>query len=162
MKHRLKFFIWLVILLAVMAAIFFFSSQPAEQSQKLSDGLLDKLGRFLSFIPWFKDNGGKKIRKLAHGIEFMCLGLVSCLLFNELFTHDKNKTVRCGVFSPVFCFLYACSDEIHQLFVPGRSCEWRDILIDCSGALVGAAAALVFVYLTDGKAGCSDHEGSSS
>ena len=37
-------------------------------------------------------------------------------------------------------FLYASSDEIHQLFIPGRSGQFTDVLIDTSG---GLAAILV-------------------
>ena len=37
----------------------------------------------------------------------------------------------------IFCILYAMSDEFHQLFVPGRSGEIRDICIDSLGALLG-------------------------
>jgi len=33
--------------------------------------------------------------------------------------------------------LYAVTDEIHQSFVPGRSCELRDVLIDSVGVLTG-------------------------
>ena len=36
------------------------------------------------------------------------------------------------------CCLYAASDELHQLFIPGRSGEVRDVLIDTSGGAVGA------------------------
>ena len=32
-------------------------------------------------------------------------------------------------------FLYACSDEIHQLFIPGRSGEILDVLIDTLGGI---------------------------
>ena len=41
-------------------------------------------------------------------------------------------------------FLYACTDEIHQIFVPGRSAQFRDILIDTLGASFGAT----ITYLT--------------
>ena len=41
-------------------------------------------------------------------------------------------------------FLYACSDEIHQLFVPGRSGNILDVLIDTVGASVGV---LVFSFI---------------
>ena len=41
-------------------------------------------------------------------------------------------------------FLYACTDEIHQIFVPGRSAQFRDILIDTLGASFG----IVITYLT--------------
>ena len=32
---------------------------------------------------------------------------------------------------------YGASDEVHQMFVPGRSAEWRDLLADAAGALIG-------------------------
>ena len=37
----------------------------------------------------------------------------------------------------LICGLYAISDEIHQLYVQGRSGQVSDVLIDSSGALVG-------------------------
>ena len=33
--------------------------------------------------------------------------------------------------------LYAMTDEFHQLFVPGRSGEIRDVCLDSAGVLVG-------------------------
>ena len=41
------------------------------------------------------------------------------------------------VFSLWTCALYAVSDEIHQLFVSGRSCQLTDVLLDSAGAFVG-------------------------
>lgn len=38
----------------------------------------------------------------------------------------------------VFCALYACSDEFHQYFVPGRSCKFFDVCVDSTGAFFGA------------------------
>jgi VanZ family protein len=35
-------------------------------------------------------------------------------------------------------WLYALSDEFHQLYVPGRTADWTDILFDWLGAAVGA------------------------
>lgn len=37
----------------------------------------------------------------------------------------------------LICILYAISDEIHQIFVPGRSGEIRDVVIDSSGSSTG-------------------------
>ena len=161
MKHKLKLGILLVILLAVMAAIFLFSAQSAEESKTLSNGLLDRLGKYLSFLPWFRADAGNRIRKLAHFAEFSCLGLASFLFFGELFFFGKERLRCIFAYSSVFCFLYSCSDEIHQIFVPGRSCEWKDILIDSSGALLGIFTAWLFVYLLNGKAGNSNHEDTS-
>lgn len=161
LKHKIKLTILLIILLAVMTAIFLFSSQPADASQELSDGLLEKLEEFLNFFPWFMKNAGNKIRKLAHFVEYASLGLVSYFFFGELFFLKEKRLLRAPVFSAVFCFLYACSDEIHQIFVPGRSCELRDILIDSAGTLIGILTAFLFAHLLNRKAGSSDHEDTS-
>ena len=37
---------------------------------------------------------------------------------------------------------YAATDEVHQVFVPGRSAEFTDVLLDSLGALVG-----IWLYL---------------
>ena len=44
---------------------------------------------------------------------------------------------RMIIYSLIFCFIYACSDEMHQLFINGRSGEIRDVLIDSIGAFIG-------------------------
>ena len=42
------------------------------------------------------------------------------------------------------CFLYAISDEIHQIFVPGRAGRWYDVLIDTTGAYLGYIMCILF------------------
>ena len=49
--------------------------------------------------------------------------------------NSASKILRRAVF---IGFLYASTDEFHQTFVPGRSGEIRDILIDTFGVLLGA------------------------
>lgn len=44
-------------------------------------------------------------------------------------------------------FLYACTDEIHQIFVPGRSAQFRDILIDTLGASIGTIITYLIIKL---------------
>ena len=39
------------------------------------------------------------------------------------------------VYAILFCLIYACSDEIHQLFVSGRSGNLLDVMIDLLGSL---------------------------
>lgn len=43
--------------------------------------------------------------------------------------------------------LYAASDEIHQLFVPGRSGQLSDVILDSAGALAGVAVFTVICWL---------------
>lgn len=56
---------------------------------------------------------------------------------------NKNKNIT---FSLAICLAYAISDEINQLFVPGRGGEVKDDIIDSDGALVG-----ILVYRRLGK-----------
>lgn len=39
-----------------------------------------------------------------------------------------------------FGIAYAVSDEVHQMFVPGRSAEMADLVADASGVIIGTAA----------------------
>jgi VanZ family protein len=39
-----------------------------------------------------------------------------------------------ALYAMAITFLYACSDEFHQLFVPGRAGRFTDVLIDCTVA----------------------------
>ena len=41
------------------------------------------------------------------------------------------------------CVLYAISDEVHQLFVPGRGAQVKDVFIDSAGAIVGVGLYLI-------------------
>lgn len=71
------------------------------------------------------------IRKLAHFTEYLILGF---LTINML---DKNDISKKHLISILICIIYATSDEIHQIFVPGRTCQIKDILIDSIGSITG-------------------------
>lgn len=43
-------------------------------------------------------------------------------------------------FTVLFGLIYGVSDEFHQLFVPNRSADFFDILIDTVGSLTGSLA----------------------
>ena len=116
-----------------MCVIFWLSSRTAEQSSEQSDSILQWLinifgdNLFTTFI----------IRKSAHFLEFTGL----CVLFNLALFQTKKRTMP--VLSVIFTSLYAASDEIHQIFVEGRSCEFGDWVIDSSGAILGAIGFLI-------------------
>ena len=79
------------------------------------------------------------IRKLAHFSIYMFLGILvaSCsITFKWGFLKRFNISV-------LFNFVYACTDEYHQLFVPGRSGRILDILIDTLGAFSGIVLVLI-------------------
>ena len=71
------------------------------------------------------------IRKLAHFTEYLILGFLVINMFT------KNNINNLYLISIILCIIYATSDEIHQIFVPGRACQLRDILIDSIGSITG-------------------------
>ena len=127
-----------VLLLLWMGMIFYFSAQPAADSTVTSNGaalLLYHLYRFLGLHGAteadFLEIYIGPIRKTAHLIEFMILGILVVANIREY--RKKN-------YLPLALFLsgiYAVSDELHQLFVVNRSCEIRDMLIDVLGVCLG-------------------------
>lgn len=71
------------------------------------------------------------IRKIAHYIEYLILGILIINMF------IKNNNSKSYLLSILLCIIYATSDEIHQLFVLGRSCQVLDIIIDSIGSISG-------------------------
>ena len=122
---------------ACMAAIFYFSSRTADESEQQSGffaQLITKLfgiGGFSDFI----------IRKLAHFTEFAGLGLLFAIALKV--QTGKSKTPTAIICSSI----YAATDEIHQIFVPGRACRVLDWGIDTCGAALGALAVLLIITL---------------
>lgn len=73
------------------------------------------------------------IRKMAHVTEYMIFSLT--VAFPLLQYMSSRKKIRRITF--LFCIFYASLDELHQLFVPERSGQIRDVLIDGIGVSVG-------------------------
>lgn len=137
----------IILIILWMGLIFVLSNDTAEESSKKSDGLIvrcvqDIIKRNLSTKEKEKvlKYLVKPVRKSAHFFLYFVLGILIINLFKsfELFNY---KTILLAI---LLCFLYACSDEIHQLFVKGRSCEVRDILIDTIGSLSGISVYYLF------------------
>ena len=128
-KHK-KRIAW-VLLIAWMILIFLMSHQPGEISSSQSDLLL----KVFSFIgielnDYFGELATLIVRKVAHFSEYMILFFLS---YNVSIRYTRKKQVR--VLLIVFVFIYACTDELHQHFIPGRNMAFKDVLIDTSGGL---------------------------
>lgn len=125
MKNKLS----TILMLLWMFLIFIMSSFDATESTNQSNFIVNIITNIfkienielLSFI----------IRKLAHFTEYLILGLLVANMFT------KNNINNLYLISIILCIIYATSDEIHQLFVPGRACQLRDILIDSIGSITG-------------------------
>lgn len=75
------------------------------------------------------------MRKVAHAFVYFVLAFILSLLLN-LLTNNKHFWISFFI-AFILCFLYAMSDEYHQMFVPGRTSRFTDVIIDSTGALVG-------------------------
>lgn len=122
-----KKIIWTTLTILVMLIIFSFSSENGEESSQTSGFIVNFL-QFLSSWP----NLEHFIRKCAHFSIYASLGFCSYLMFLS-YGHSPK---RCIVYGILFCFLYACSDEFHQSFVPERSAQFSDVLLDTCGATI--------------------------
>ena len=80
------------------------------------------------------------VRKTAHFLEYTLLGMLLTLLLD-------SYRARWHWLSWAGCTLYAATDEIHQLFVAGRTGKWQDVLLDSSGALAGLLLAMFMLWL---------------
>ena len=126
--------------------IFYFSAQPSEESNALSDfiarllhiQLLDPNKR-LSAQPLIF---GLSLRKFAHMTVFGALGIFAWLSLPE--TEPKwHQTL----YAIAISYLYACFDEFHQTFVPERTGQFSDTLIDLIGILIGIGILLLIRHL---------------
>lgn len=143
-NRKVKIAVSAVLTVAVMITIFIFSSQSGKISSGASNGfgkwLLGILGitippgQTASDVVIF---AGLRVRNLAHIFLYTCLGFSSYLLSSSLWGIKVGLRPSRIVFSALCAFLfsliYACSDELHQYFVPGRTATVRDVLIDCIG-----------------------------
>lgn len=81
------------------------------------------------------------IRKNFHFIEYLVLAIFIGILIFACGYKEKDIVV----YILFICLLYAVTDEFHQKFVPGRSSDVGDVLIDFLGAVVGTSI-YYFVY----------------
>lgn len=74
------------------------------------------------------------VRKAAHIFLFFILAVLVNMIFISHF--GKNRLIY-ALISFGFCVCYGVLDEFHQYFVPGRSMNLKDVLIDSAGVLAG-------------------------
>lgn len=141
-----------LLLALCMTAIFAFSAENAEKSSGTSGSLISSVaGIFINDFEELTEGEQNEIisglqetvRTLAHFTIYTLLGFLAS---NSLVTFALKKSLK-WVLPPVFCLLYAVSDEIHQYFVPGRSCQIIDIAVDTAGGVLGTALYALLIYI---------------
>ena len=129
-----------IVVLLCMMIIFFFSTDNSVESTKKSEGVIIEVTNLLGMDSLTKKQQQEiidmffvPVRKSAHFFIYFVLGITLISFFRE-FSFPIWKLLFLSLF---LAFLYACTDEVHQLFVLGRSGQFSDVLIDTSGAMFG-------------------------
>ena len=80
------------------------------------------------------------VRKIAHMSEYFILAL---LVLNVIYQFKGKVEFKHYIIVICFCCFYAITDEVHQLYIPGRTGQVKDVLIDT----LGASMTCIFVML---------------
>jgi VanZ family protein len=132
----LAVFFWIIL-------IFSLSHQPANQTNELSiyvtKTILEIIEEFTPSKEFNLINYNLTIRKFAHFFIYLILGTLSMYALNK----SRIIGLKASILSLLFIIIFAISDELHQLFIPGRGSGLWDVLIDIYGAFTGIIAYLI-------------------
>lgn len=142
----IKRIIFLILIILTSLMIFGFSAQNGEESSSISR----KIATIVISI--FNKNGQEAavlgaegvIRKLAHFSIYTLLGTWIMAYADTFKVKEKNKMIL----TIILGFLYACSDELHQGFIGGRSASFIDVIIDTLGVSFGL---FVMLFIKESK-----------
>lgn len=155
-----KIFITLTIIWTIV--IFMFSSRNGNESTSDSSRLGMEICRI--FVDGFENMASKEqfdlakridypVRKAAHATEYAILGI---FIFGSIYNGKKScgntDERKAGIIKYAFPAwtagtFYAVTDEIHQLFVPGRSGKALDVCIDSAGVFSGILFFLIVLMI---------------
>ena len=79
------------------------------------------------------------LRKVAHFTEYFILTLLLIIVLSGYGVKGK----KVFIISLLICFIYAFTDEYHQVFVSGRTGQFSDVLVDTFGGVI--ACGIVWV-----------------
>ena len=144
--NKFKLIINIILLILWMGVIFNFSNDNGEKSSSKSERFLIKTAEIIKH----KELTAKEkeeiinkyslpIRKCAHMFVYCVLGILAYLLLHQFYGLQPITII----YTIIFCFIYACTDEIHQLFINGRSGQFLDVLIDTCGSLISLIIPII-------------------
>lgn len=158
-------YIFWILALTIMTVIFLLSSQDADTSTKVSGGTIEVFAKI--FVPGFEnmpqiqkdtliENMQHFARKTAHFTAYMGIGIMTAAAMRTYSIKLRYKLIIPAVIG----LIYASTDEIHQGFIPGRSPQVSDVLLDFCGVLtgIGIVTLICIVYMHIKKRRCKDNE----
>ena len=143
----------IILLVLWMGLIFFLSSQTADASSQTSGQVIEVLAE--KFYPDFEGMTDSEKEAVVSSLQFAVrkathIGIFAVLGFLAFLTFISYVNLRFATrifWATALSCLYAASDEFHQRFVTGRSCELRDFLLDTAGILGAVLICSLFVKI---------------
>lgn len=123
-----------------MAGIIFWMSANTGSSINQGLGIISALKAFLSSIAFSLTGHEVDVSPIGHFVEYFIFGV---LLLNALRFHMPLS--RAVLLAIIIGSAYGITDEFHQLFVPERSCDPMDWLVDTIAIALGAALCRLVV-----------------
>ena len=117
----------------VMAAIIFWMSANTGTEINQGLGILSAIKAFLADAAYALAGHEVDVSPIGHFVEYFLLGIT---LLNALRFHIPLS--RALLFAVVIGSAYGVTDEIHQIFVPDRSCDPADWAVDTLAVFIGA------------------------
>ena len=151
-KNALAAVLLFILLVGWCVQIFNFSSDTRDESSSLSGGLLHSILERISASYREADEAAREemlervheiFRKCAHFSEYFILEIIAFLFFSAVLSKKSHAAIQ----SMLFVVCYACSDEIHQYFVPGRGCKLFDVFVDSCGGLFALIIILIITLI---------------
>lgn len=130
------------LLLSTVSFIFLNSLMTGQTSAEASMSVYTVLDVIFGFFPFFTH---AFVRSAAHFAEYALLGLLSFFSV-RVFFDEKRRSVFLVL---AFGALISVTDELLQLFVPGRVCSSLDLALDFGGFLFGVLVSFLFRLVRD-------------
>lgn len=134
--------LYLIPVILWMAVIFYMSSRTGEDSSAVSNPVTEEVVEITQTVR--NDTAPVRdrmrgvvevmVRKGAHMTEFGILLALVLLAVKKIGREMSSSFAVVWTFA--ITFAYACSDELHQLFVSERAGRATDVMIDMCGALI--------------------------
>lgn len=144
---KIKKAICIILVIIWMSTMFWFSNQQGTGSSSTSKKVSQIIVNIIDMNKQYSDVEKEEIieviepiiRKLAHYTFYAIGGILIANCVYQFCSEEK----RVIAISAIIGILYAASDEIHQLMIPGRSGNIKDVIIDSIGILTGIVLFLL-------------------
>jgi VanZ family protein len=139
----------IILVIVWMALIFSFSNENGNKSSSLSVNIITNVVTNFTNVKKGSKEMNKivttvslPVRKCAH---FFLYFVLAFLVMNSLYIFKVDKYIL--IYAGLICILFSISDEVHQLFIVGRSGNIKDVLLDSSASLISSYLFYKFIIL---------------